>query len=83
MSKQLLTQEELQQLQNIKQEIIAIASGLGELEYQKALIELDTNRLKSQIVIIKEREQVLLKSCGEKYGDGMINLETGEIDPRS
>jgi len=83
MSKQLFTQEELQQLQNIKQEIIAIASGLGELEYQKALIELDTNRLKSQIVIIKEREQVLLKSCGEKYGDGMINLETGEIDPRS
>ena len=82
MSKQLLTQEELQQLQSIKQEIIAVASGLGELEYQKTLIELDVNELKTQVRIIKEKERGLLKSYGEKYGDGVINLETGEIDPR-
>jgi len=82
MSKQLLTQEELQQLQSIKQEIIAVASGLGELEYQKTLIELDVNDLKAQVKAIKEKERGLLKSYGEKYGDGIINLETGEIDPR-
>lgn len=82
MSKQLLTQEELQQLKNIKDEVLSVASALGELEYQNTIIKIEQEKLVARVKDIKEREQQLLKSFGEKYGDGIINLETGEIDSR-
>lgn len=83
MSKQLLTQEELQQLKGIKDEVLTTASALGELEYQSTILELERENLVDRIRDIRNREQQLLKSFGQKYGDGIINLETGEIDPRS
>ena len=83
MSKQLLTQEELQELKGIKDEVLSIASALGELEYQSTLIELEREKLVEQVRDVREREQQLLKGFGQRYGDGIINLETGEIDPRS
>jgi hypothetical protein len=83
MSKQLLTQEELQELKNIKNEVLSVASALGELEYQNTIIKIEKEKLVEQVEDIKEREQLLLKSFGQKYGDGIVNLETGEIDPRS
>ena len=83
MSRQLLTQEELQQLKNIKKEVLAAASTLGELDYQTVLIQLERGKMIDEIKDIKEREQQLLKSFGQKYGDGIINLETGEIEPRT
>lgn len=82
MSNQLLTQEELQQIKGIKDEILSIASALGELEYQNTVIALEKQKLVDQVQSVKERESVILKSFGQKYGDGIINLETGEIDPR-
>lgn len=83
MSKQLLTQEELQQLKQIKEDIITTASTLGELEYQRIVINQEYGKIAESVKAIKERESTLLKSFGQKYGDGIINLETGEIDPRS
>lgn len=83
MSKQLLTQEELQQLQEVKEEILNIASTLGELEYQKTIMQLEHDKLVARVKAIRETEQGLLKGFGQRYGDGIINLETGEIDPRS
>ena len=83
MSKQLLTQEELQELQTIKQDILSIASAFGELEFQNTILQLEKEKLVSQVKEVKERETAALRSFGKKYGDGIINLETGEIDPRS
>lgn len=83
MSKQLLTQEELQQLKGIKDEVLALASALGELEYQNTILKLEREKLDNQVKNVRDREQQLLKSFGQKYGDGIINLDTGEIDPRS
>ena len=83
MSQTKLQTEELKQLQDLKQEIIGLASALGELEYQSVLIEIDRESLKNQVKSAKDRERGLLKSFGEKYGDGVINLDTGEIQPRS
>ena len=80
MSSKKLQTEELKQLQDIKQEIIGLASALGEIEYQLTLVELDKESVKRQVKDIKEKEQVLLKDFGQKYGDGIINLDTGEID---
>jgi hypothetical protein len=83
MSKQLLTQEELQELKSIKEEILAAASALGEIEYQNTILQIEREKVVEKIKDIKDREQTLLRSFGQKYGDGVINLETGEIDSRS
>lgn len=83
MSKQLLTKEELDQLKSIRENVMLIVSALGELEYQKILIQQEHEKLQKQVEAIREKEQVALKEFGQKYGDGIINLETGEIDPKS
>ena len=74
-----LTPEELQQFQSLRQESTRLAAVLGELHYQKTLIDLELDNLKEAIkgLAISQREQ--LKQLGEKYGDGSINPETGEI----
>ena len=67
-----LTSEELQTVKNIKQEYTNLAFVLGELEIQKVML-LDTQR----DLIAKEKQ--LAKQLQEKYGEGTIDLETGEV----
>lgn len=67
-----LTNEELQAVKDIKQEYSNLALSLGELVIQKARL-LDSQK------ILSEKEDILAKQLTEKYGQGSINIETGEI----
>ncbi len=78
-----LTQEELQQIQDIRKQALEVASALGELGYQQVLIDLDKASLTEAVKDLKQKERTLLDEFNKKYGDGVINLETGEIQPRS
>jgi hypothetical protein len=77
--KKKLTEEELQQVKEIKQQYTNLALSLGELELQKINLERD----KEQLLEIQEqlsiKEMSLVKTLNEKYGNGSINIETGEI----
>jgi hypothetical protein len=79
MEKQRLTPEELQEFQNIRQEANRLAAILGELHFQRTLLDLELENLKEAIKgnALQQRNQ--LKQLGEKYGDGSINPENGEI----
>lgn len=81
MEKKALTSQELQEFKANRQEANRLAAILGELHYQKTLLDLELENLKESIKAnaLKQREQ--LKQLGEKYGDGTINPETGEIVP--
>jgi len=64
-------------LQNIKDaqtKITQLIYGLGQLEVQK------TNIL-AQLEEAQLEQNTLGKDLQEKYGEGNINLETGEITP--
>lgn len=78
-----LTSEELQEFQANRQEATRLAAILGELHYQRTLLDLELENLKEAIKTnaLKQRDQ--LKQFGEKYGDGSINPENGEITPIS
>ena len=67
-----LTDEELQSLRNIKAEYDNLALVLGDLEIQKL------RTFEAQKVVF-EKEENLAKALTEKYGKGVINIETGEI----
>jgi septal ring factor EnvC (AmiA/AmiB activator) len=70
--KKKLTEEELQQIKDIKQQYTNLSLSLGEIELQKFQL-LNTQ---SQLF---ENETKLVKQLTEKYGEGTINIQTGEI----
>ena len=74
-----LTTEELQQIRDLKQEYNSLTVTLGEVVLQKANIEDEYNRLLDSRKEIYNKEQVLAKQLQDKYGEGSINLETGEV----
>ena len=74
-----LTQEELQQINLIKNDALEVASSLGELEYQKMVIELDQEQLKAEIKRIKQKEKEVFEEIRSKYGNVSTNIETGAI----
>ena len=74
-----LTQEELQQINLIKNDALEVASSLGELQYQKITIELEQEELKAKIKRIKQKENEVFEEIRSKYGNVSINTETGEI----
>ena len=78
MSKQ-LTAEELQQIKDLKQEYTNLTIALGELELQKANITDEQANLLNSRKSIYDKESVLIKQLQEKYGQGSINTETGEV----
>jgi len=67
-----LTEEELQQIKDIKQQYADLTLALGEIELQKFQL-LGTQ---SQLF---ESETKIVKQLTEKYGEGTINIQTGEI----
>jgi len=74
-----LTAEELQQVRILKQEYNNLAINLGELTLQKANIEEDIKAILESRKNIYEKEQTLAKQLQEKYGQGIINIDTGEV----
>jgi len=67
-----LTAEELQTVKDIRQEYTNLAYALGDLELQKATL------LENQKELISKEKQIA-KQLQEKYGQGAIDLETGEV----
>jgi len=74
-----LSQEELDSVKAIKNEYTNLAVSLGELELQKANIAKEKQRLLDTQSQLIEKENEIAKQLSDKYGNGTINLETGEI----
>ena len=76
-----LTPEELKQFQDIRSEIFESIGILGDLNYRKTLINFEIENLNGVLKQNAIKEKTLLTEFGQKYGDGSINVETGEITP--
>jgi hypothetical protein len=76
-----LTEEELKQFQGLREEIFETISVLGDLNYKKTLLDFEIENLNNVIKQNALKEKTLLTDFGTKYGNGSINVETGEITP--
>lgn len=76
-----LAPDELKQFQDLREEIYETISILGDLAYKKTLLEFEIDNLNNVIKQNALKEKTLLTEFGKKYGDGSINVETGEIKP--
>jgi len=72
MEKKVLTPEELQSLRDIERKQSDLIFKLGQLEYQRTVLKNNIQSLEIENVRIG-------KLLTEKYGEGRIDLETGEI----
>ena len=83
-----LTQEELQSIKDLQskynQTILEIGAAEAQLIVFQENIEKLTDAKKglvSDLKTIEQKESELVKNLQEKYGQGNINIETGEITP--
>jgi flagellar biosynthesis chaperone FliJ len=83
-----LTAEELQQIKDLQskynQAIFEIGASEAQLiAFQQGIEKLQQAKkdLVSNLTTIEQKESELVKSLQEKYGQGNINPETGEITP--
>ena len=81
-----LTTEELQQIKDLQTQYNRFIFELGNIEAQlqnllsaKINIETEKNNVWDDIKKLGEREKELIDTLQEKYGNGNINIETGEI----
>jgi len=83
-----LTQEELQSIKDLQSKYNQTIFEIGVAEAQRIALQEQVEKLgenKKQLVndlaTIEQKESELTKSLQEKYGNGSINPETGEITP--
>jgi hypothetical protein len=79
METKVLTQEELTQLKSLREQQNNLLMNLGSVEYRMSLLEQTKNDLKSQVLEVEKLNNELGAQLTEKYGNGTLNLETGEI----
>jgi hypothetical protein len=79
METKVLTEEEITSLRNLNAQQNNILAGLGSLEYRITMLENNKAALKAQIAELEQASAELGAKLTEKYGNGSLNLETGEI----
>jgi DUF438 domain-containing protein len=81
MEKQVLTQEEIQKLTELKSQFNELVSVVGNVEIQLMDLQLKKEQLKSSLQSLQQQETAIAKELEDKYGQGSISLETGEFLP--
>ena len=79
MQQKSISKEELQKLDAIKQRALEVASNLGELYYQKTVLELQIEAQRAEVIDIRAKEIELFNELQTKYGEVSINISTGDF----
>jgi len=74
-----LTTDELAKLKEFQGQDNQITFDFGRVELQIQLLEKQKDQLITATEKLTEERNTFGKTLQEKYGDGSINLETGEI----
>ena len=82
------TQEELDQISEFRKKYLDNQMGIGQAEITKMRIEHQhenvdkfTSDLRKQFDAIQEDEQKFIAGINEKYGDGVLDPDTGVFTP--
>ena len=79
MEKIFLTEEELNQLKQLQKQEGNIVASLGEIEYQIQVLTSQKESYKDLIFTNRLEGEKLAQQLQDKYGEGNINVETGEF----
>ena len=76
-----LSKEELEQLKSFQIRNNDITFRLGQVDIQKSIIEGQRSDLLDKLANLQEESNKVGKELQEKYGEGNIDLDAGEITP--
>lgn len=79
MEKTVLNKEEITQLSSLQEQQNDFVIQLGQTEYQINILEKQKKTIKQQIETFEESQVQLAKQLEDKYGQGSVNLESGEF----
>jgi hypothetical protein len=79
MKSQKLISEELEKLQKFQTQNNQITNSLGQIEIQKQVLESQKIDILQQLSKLQEESSELSKELQEKYGNGSVDIETGEF----
>lgn len=77
-----LSQEELQKINQVNSERSTLISKFGNIEYEIQSLELEKEKLVEELVAINKKSIQVGDELQQKYGEGNINIETGEFVKR-
>jgi hypothetical protein len=79
MEKVLLQKEEIDSLLTIQNEQASLLNEFGQLEIQLQTLTLQKETLIKTLKDLQIKSQKLGKELQQKYGEGTINIESGEF----
>ena len=79
MEKTVLSKEEVEQLASLQEQQNNFVIQLGQIEYQKHLLDQQNKSIKDQIEAFEKQQIQLAQDLEKKYGRGTVNLESGEF----
>jgi len=79
MDNQFLTPEELLQIKNLDNSRNELISQFGIIEFDIQSLEITKEKLIDQLQQVNKSSEELGVMLQKKYGDGNVNIETGEF----
>tara|TARA_R110002167_G_scaffold22198_2_gene79706 strand:- start:1855 stop:2103 length:249 start_codon:yes stop_codon:yes gene_type:complete len=79
MEKTVLAKGEIDHLSSLQNQQDNFVIQLGQIEYQKNLLNQQKLKINQQIESFEQNQIQLAKQLEEKYGKGTVNLESGEF----
>ncbi len=75
------TEEELATIRTLNDKNRAVTTELGEIELAKLQLEKRRKYAEEYLANLRAEQEANGKALTEKYGNGSIDLETGEFTP--
>ena len=76
-----LTEEEIKQIQELQQSQAALVQELGQISLSEINLGIRKDQAEDFLNELRVKEEEIGKSLNEKYGNGSIDLSTGEFIP--
>jgi phosphopantetheine adenylyltransferase len=83
-------EKELEEIKEFQQRYVNVQMGFGQaeitrsrLEKQLENVDVFVEELRTTLVTIQEEEREFIENINKKYGDGVLNPETGVFTPNT
>ena len=82
MNKQFLTPEELSKLNELNKKRTQLTKNFGSLEFDLQTIIIEKNKIIVELEKITKASEDIALELQKKYGEGNVNIDTGEFIKR-
>ena len=75
------TDEELQEIKELQNLYNTVVYQAGQFHLEEIYLDKKIDQVEANLEEVKRREQEIISKLNTQYGQGSINLETGEFTP--